>query len=138
MTTETKLLTEAELRRDLTDACVGVSEIERLVRKWGERGLIAEEPDKREAAYQAFLDRLEPGGAGFDMKFIFCAGYDAAVQDMELAPRKLTREMVEEMTFSACDAAYREVYCDPVPEVKTLYVKAFARHFHTALTEALQ
>ena len=47
----------------------------------------AMEPDKRKAAYQAYLDRLEPGCAGVDMMFPFYAGYSAAEHDLApLAP----------------------------------------------------
>lgn len=45
------------------------------------------EPDKRKAAYQVYLDRLEPGCAGVDMMFVFYAGYNAAERDLAaLAP----------------------------------------------------
>jgi hypothetical protein len=43
-------------------------------------------PDKRKAAYRAYLDRLEPGCAGVDMEFTFYAGYNAAEHDLAPCP----------------------------------------------------
>ena len=133
MTTELKLLTEADIDRFRT-----MSQ-EAVTAELRERGLIAEEPVDRLMKKAVELvglwlpDETELRHEAIDLAL-------AALRcGMELAPRKtLTREMVEEMTFPACDAAYREVYCDRVPEVRTPYVKAFARHFYAALTEALQ
>lgn len=91
--TEPKMLTEAYLRASLMGAEVASDRIDRMVMDFRERGLIAPKPDKRAAAYQAYLNRLEPGCAGVDMRFTFYAGYDAAEFDAE---RPLTREMVRE------------------------------------------
>jgi hypothetical protein len=113
-----KLLTEADLARyDVPDA------FEAELR---ERGLIAPEPDKRAAAYQAYLNRLEPGCAGVDMRFTFYAGYDAAEFDAE---RPLTREMVREAYRKAQEAVKRVPYATEAQFVDAL---------HAALTEQVQ
>ena len=134
MTTEPKPYTLAEWRARLSPHI-----FEMIQEELRERGLIAEEPvdpllEKAVELVDLWLpDETELRHEAIDLALA------ALRRGMELAPRKtLTREMVEEMTFPACDAAYREVYCDPVPDVKTPYVKAFARHFYAALTEALQ
>lgn len=82
-----------------------------------ERGLFAPEPDKREAAYQAYLDRLEPGCAGVAMQFTFNAGYDAG---MELRP-ELTLEGLKVALSSegwcSSDAASAELYAAIIKEM---------------------
>lgn len=132
MTTETKLLTEAEWV-----AMLGPSAFKMKEHRLRERGLIAEEPDAIHRLAAEICAKLR--GTGSSAAMVKEVEGMIRRRGLELAPRKeLTREMVEEMTFPACDAAYRDVYCDRVPEVETAYVKAFARHFHAALTEALQ
>ena len=131
MTTEPFLFTEAQLKSFLNLSHVDQEEILR------ERGLIADEPV--DAMRDAIADALD--GMRFDYYPDPAAELTERLRKagMELAqPKELTREMVEAMTFPSCDAAYREVYGDPVPKVDTPYTKAFARHFHTALTEALK
>ena len=71
------------------------------------RGLIAPEPDKRKAAFQAYLDRLEPGCAGVDMEFTFYAGYNAAEHD---APqREAQPALTREIELKAFERAYDAV-----------------------------
>ena len=98
MTDAVKLLTEADVgtlyRIALQNGRVAFETV------LNERGLIAPEPDPKEAAYKAYLDRLEPGCAGVDMKFTFCAGYDAGERNAARAP--LTREMVRESVEENC------------------------------------
>ena len=132
MTTEPKLLTEAEWLAWMQKP----QSTEKALTDLRARGLIAEEPvDPFRFLAQTITDYLNPQADQEDVEHV-----EGLIRNTrELAPRKeLTREVVEEMTFPACDAAYRDVYCDRVPEVETAYVKAFARHFHAALTEALQ
>ena len=136
MTTEPKPLTEADIRAGLPR--LSENDLSNVLALFRERGLIAEEPVDRLMKKAVELvglwlpDETELRHEAIDLALA------ALRRGMELAPRKtLTREMVEEMTFPACDAAYREVYCDPVPEVRTPYVKAFARHFYAAIQEAL-
>ena len=136
MTTEPKLLTEAEWR-NIWRSTGTYQPFPEWVEPYRERGLIAEEPDAIHRLAAEICAKLL--GTGSSAAMVKEVEGMIRRRGLELAPRKeLTREMVEEMTFPACDAAYRDVYCDRVPEVETAYVKAFARHFHAALTEALQ
>ena len=114
MTTEPKLLTEAEWLAWMQKP----QSTEKALTDLRERGLIAEEPDMVTAEYQKLWEAWD----GVDYRDL---GLAALRRGMELAPRKeLTREMV------------RKIYNGTKPFSPT--DEAHITRIHAALTEALQ